>query len=72
MTAAHEVYVTAMAEARIRFELAFEKLEAMTPSDKAHINWGHAGSASRLLELTKTMCKELLVSEEAITEGYCE
>lgn len=71
-SAAHWVYSNAMAEARIRFELAFEKLEAMTPSEKAGINWGHAGSANRLLELTKTMCEELSVDEAAVAEGYGE
>lgn len=71
-SAAHSVYSDAMAEARIRFELAFEKLSAMTPSEKAGINWGHAGSANRLLELTKIMCEELSVDEAAVAEGYGE
>jgi hypothetical protein len=59
-----------MAEARIRFELAFEKLSAMIPSEKAWTNWSHAGSAERLLELTKIMCEELSVDEAAVAEGY--
>jgi hypothetical protein len=33
-SAAHWVYSNAMAEARIRFELAFEKLEAMTTTTR--------------------------------------
>lgn len=70
--ASHDVYSAAMAEARIRFELAFEKLEAMAGGEKAHIDWGHAGSANRLLELTKTMCEELSVDEAAVAEGYGE
>lgn len=71
-SAAHWVYTNAMAEARIRFELAFEKLSAMTSSEKAGINWSHAGSANRLLELTKVMCEELSVDEAAVAEGYGE
>jgi len=70
--ASHDVYSAAMAEARIRFELAFEKLEAMAGGEKAHVNWSHAGSANRLLELTKTMCDELNVSEADIAEGFGE
>lgn len=70
--AAHWVYSKAMAEARIRFELAFEKLEGMTGGEKAKVQWGHAGSAEWLLNLTKQMCEHLGVDEDDVEEGYGE
>jgi hypothetical protein len=71
-SAAHSVYDDAVAEARVRFELALERLSATTPPNKAGIDWSHAGSAVRLLELTKIMCRELSVDEADVAEGYGE
>ena len=71
-SAAHSVCIKAMADARIHFELAFEKLSAMIPCEKAEIDWSHAGAALQLLELTKLMCEDLSVDEADIAEGYGE